>query len=212
MSQRSIRWQLVLGAAMLAAAVLALPLTAQQQEPTQPPEQETPAVQEENLDDLLEDAAADEELDELSRETGIEGPTSSEIDMIEGLLVEGSEVLEQGFDYDPGDRRDPFRSLLQITDSAAERRGPRPEGIPGMLIDDLTVTGIWITDSGPIAQVRSADDPKSVLLRPGDRLYDGDVVRITLSRDAGAEVVFNQILDDPTAPKPFREVIRRLDP
>jgi len=41
----------------------------------------------------------------------------------------------------------------------------------------------------------------------GDQLFDGDVIRI-----GAQEVVFKQIVSDPTALKPFREVTKRLSP
>ena len=44
-------------------------------------------------------------------------------------------------------------------------------------------------------------------MREGDQLYDGDVVRITQN-----EVVFKQIVNDPTVLKPFREVVKKLNP
>ena len=115
--------------------------------------------------------------------------------------------------YVDGNRRDPFSSLLAVSETRDPRlKRPRPEGIPGLMIDELTVTGIWITEDGPVAQVQAANKAMSFLLRPGDQLFDGDVLRITYERYAGAEVVFKQIVDDPQATKPFREVARRLDP
>ena len=127
--------------------------------------------------------------------------------MIEDLLV----VVEGGTAYEPGDRRDPFRSLL-VVNVAPRREGPHPEGIAGLLIADLTITGVWVWEEGPVVQVEGAGDPVSFLLRPGDRLFDGEVLSISYSRDEGAEVVFRQIIDDPTSPKPFREIVRRLEP
>ena len=87
----------------------------------------------------------------------------------------------------------------------SELRGPRPEGIPGLLIDEVMVTGIFRTQQGYVAQVQSAENEKSFLLKEGDQLYDGDVVRIT-----DGEIVFKQIVQDPTALKPFREVVKTL--
>ena len=58
-----------------------------------------------------------------------------------------------------------------------------------------------------MAQVVAANQKKSYLLREGDQLYDGDVVSINRS-----EVVFKQIVQDPTALKPFREVVKSLNP
>ena len=86
--------------------------------------------------------------------------------------------------------------------------GPRPDGVPGLLIDDIVLTGIFRTAKGFVAQVAGdAQRKKSYLLKEGDQLYDGDVVSIDRS-----EVVFKQIVQDPTASKPFREVVKALDP
>ncbi len=57
-----------------------------------------------------------------------------------------------------------------------------------------------------MAQIRSTDQEQSYLLREGDQLFDGDVVSIS-----AVEIVFKQIVDDPTAIKPFREVVKRID-
>ena len=129
---------------------------------------------------------------------------TAEVDEI--LMDEAAMLAGEGYFYDPGSRRDPFRSLLAARDRL-EFRGPRPEGIPGLLIDEIDITGIYLTSDGPVAQVASADQEKSYLLRVGDQLYDGDVVSITAK-----EAVFKQIVDDPTALKPFREVVKKLNP
>ena len=129
---------------------------------------------------------------------------TAEVDEI--LMDEASMLAGEGYYYDPGGRRDPFESLLAARDRL-EFRGPRPEGVPGLLIDEIDITGIFLTPEGPVAQVASADQEKSYLLRIGDQLYDGDVISITAS-----EAVFKQIVDDPTALKPFREVSKKLNP
>jgi hypothetical protein len=123
-------------------------------------------------------------------------------------ILEGDEaVLEGGgYTYDPGDRRDPFKSLLAARE-ANEPRGPRPEGIPGLLIDEILISGIFRTPDGWRAQVQAADKDKSYLIRVGDELYDGDVVSISDN-----EIVFKQIVQDPTALKPFRDVVKKLNP
>jgi Tfp pilus assembly protein PilP len=131
-------------------------------------------------------------------------PPSEQIDE---MLEQEEEVFEgAGYSYDAGNRRDPFRSLLQA-EERPDLRGPRPEGIAGLLIDEISLTGIFQTPRGWVAQVVSSDQKKSYLIRDGDQLYDGDVVRINRG-----EVVFNQILNDPTALKPFREVTKKLSP
>jgi len=132
------------------------------------------------------------------------GTTGPDIDQI----LEGEEeVLSgNGYSYDPGNRRDPFKSLLAAPDRP-EFHGPRPEGIPGLLIDEIDLTGIFRKGKTYIAQVKAANNPKSYLLREGDQLFDGDVVSINHT-----EVVFKQAVQDPTALKPFREVVKALKP
>ncbi len=141
-------------------------------------------------------ALSQEEVEKPAPEADIESILAAEEEMIAG----------GGYSYEPGERRDPFKSLLSAREPA-ELRGPRPEGIPGLLIDEIDLTGIFVTPEGPVAQVVSPEQDRSYLLREGDQLYDGDVVRI--SQDS---VVFKQILDDPTALKPFREVQKQLNP
>lgn len=135
---------------------------------------------------------------------GAPPPDMGNIDQI----LEGDEEVLQGnsFTYDPGNRRDPFKSLL-IAPDRPEFRGPRPEGIPGLLIDEIDLKGIFRTARGFVAQVTASNQKKGHLLKVGDQLYDGDVVTITKN-----EVVFKQIVQDPTALKPFREVVKTLGP
>jgi hypothetical protein len=135
------------------------------------------------------------------------GEPAPDLGDIDQILEGEEEVLSgTGFTYDPGNRRDPFKSLLAAPDRP-EFRGPRPEGVPGLLIDEIDLTGIFRTSKGFVAQVVAANQKKSYLLREGDQLYDGDVVSINRE-----EVVFKQIVQDPTALKPFREVVKSLNP
>lgn len=140
----------------------------------------------------------------IGQEEGEAPPPEADIDSI--LAAEEEMLAGGGYSYEPGERRDPFKSLLAARETA-ELRGPRPEGIPGLLIDEIDLTGVFVMPEGPVAQVVSPEQDRSYLLREGDQLYDGDVVRI--SQDS---VVFKQILDDPTALKPFREVQKQLNP
>ena len=135
-------------------------------------------------------------------------PPSAEATAKINEILEGEEAVLEGLSssYDPGNRRDPFRSLLAAT-PRPELRGPRPEGIAGMLIDEIDLRGIFHTAKGYVAQVAVQNQKKSYLLREGDQLYDGDVLRIDLH-----SVVFRQIVNDPTVIKPFREVVKKLLP
>jgi len=126
---------------------------------------------------------------------------------IDEILAGEEAVLAGGaYSYDPGNRRDPFKSLI-VGQNRQAPRGPLPEGIAGLLIDEIDLTGIFKTSRGFVAQVVASNKGKSYLLREGDQLYDGDVVGI-----AQNEVVFKQIVNDPTVIKPFREVVKKLSP
>ncbi|REJ84003.1 MAG: hypothetical protein DWQ36_00160 [Acidobacteria bacterium] len=201
---------------VLLASLLAAPTLAQ---PAGDPQPVAPPVG--DAEDDAETDAAGEDLDSLLADdtSGVGSPIGDDLgadegdlSLIEDLLAEGEDALQTSYVYDGGGRRDPFRSLLVVADRAEGPAGPRPEGIPGLLIDEVTLTGVWITGDGPVAQVQSADQAVSYLLREGDRLFDGDVISITHSREDGGEIRFRQIVDDPTAPKPFRDVVRKLEP
>ncbi len=138
---------------------------------------------------------------------GTEPAPPPDID-IDALLAEDEAVFAaDGYAYDAAGRRDPFRSLLVARERAGDEVQPRPEGVPGLLISEIDLTGIFVLPDGPVAQIQSASLDKSYLLRVGDRLYDGSVVSISRN-----EVTFRQIVDDPTALKPFREVVKKLNP
>lgn len=137
---------------------------------------------------------------------------SEEVDFqeIEDLLLQDEAVLSdpETYSYDPGTRRDPFRSLIANRREADNQpaRGERPEGKAGLLIDEITLEGIFMLPEGPVAQVQTSDQATSYLIRPNDELWDGDVVSITLE-----EVVFKQAVEDKAALRPFREVVKRLN-
>ena len=134
------------------------------------------------------------------------GGSLPDVTPIDEIFEEDESVIAGGgYTYDQGDRRDPFRSLLERRTLAPDK-GPRPEGKAGLLIDELTISGIFYTPEGSYAQVLGGSTDKSYLLRAGDELYDGDVVAVEPD-----QVVFKQMIDDPAAIKPFREVIKPLD-
>lgn len=156
-----------------------------------------------------DDEYVPDEVEEGSEDD--DGDLTGDLDFgaVDDLLAAEEEVLSapETYTYDPGARRDPFRSLLRRRNKNDEVREQRPEGKPGLLIDEIDLQGIFVLQDGPVAQVEAANSDTSYLLSPGDELWDGDVVRITLD-----EVVFKQSVRDPTALKPFREVVKRLNP
>jgi type IV pilus assembly protein PilP len=115
---------------------------------------------------------------------------------------EESALAGRSYTYDPAGRRDPFRSLLVRPEKGP---GHRPPGIAGIAIDDVALQGIWKTRAGFVAQIRATDN-KSYLLRAGDQLFDGEVLRIGPN-----EVTFRQNLNDPQSVKPFRDITKQLN-
>jgi len=116
-------------------------------------------------------------------------------------------ITEQDFTpsvytYEVGGRRDPFRSLLVRNPSEKDR--VRPPGLAGIMVDELELQGTIKVKQGWVAMMRSPDN-KSHLLRKGTTLFDGEVIDVS-----GTEVTFRQNVNDPTNPKPFREVVKAL--
>jgi hypothetical protein len=125
---------------------------------------------------------------------------------IEQILRGEEEVLEgKLFSYDPAGRRDPFRSLLEGFEELEE--GParaRPPGLPGMMIGELRLEGIIETPSGILAFVLGRDNV-SYIIRPGTKLYNGEVMEIQPKK-----VVFRQDVNDPNRRKQYEEVVREI--
>jgi len=113
-----------------------------------------------------------------------------------------AEATAPAYQYEVGGRRDPFRSLL--VRNTAERSRLRPPGLTGVMVDEIDLQGTIRTKSGWMAFIRSADN-RSYVLRKGQALFDGEVLEISSS-----EVIFRQNVNDPTNPKPFREVTKTM--
>lgn len=107
------------------------------------------------------------------------------------------------YTYNPAGRRDPFVSLLgRGTDARAA--GARPAGVPGLLINEISLKGIIRDRSGFIAMVQGADN-RTYVVRAGDRLMDGTVKAVV--QDA---VVFSQDVNDPLSLVKQKEVRKNL--
>ncbi len=106
--------------------------------------------------------------------------------------------------YDPQGRRDPFQSLIGPTPRV--QAGQRPPGDPGFLIDEMKLQGVVKTRGGLVAMVNGPDN-KGYLIRVGDKVLDGEIIRITPS-----SVVFRQEVNDPTRIERYREVVKDLAP
>lgn len=173
------------GALMTLLLMVCVGAVARAQEPKAPPAKDETAAK----------------AEEGSSFSGGEDLDVSRIDQI----LRGEERVFEGekFTYDPAGRRDPFISLAEGIQEE-ERPEERPEGLPGMLIEELKLEGIIQTPNGIVAIVQGRDK-LSYMLRPGTKLYNGEVASIELHR-----VVFKQQVNDPKALKPFREVVREI--
>jgi Tfp pilus assembly protein PilP len=119
------------------------------------------------------------------------------------------EILEEPtttdtYRYDPQGRRDPFRSL--IGPAPKLDAGQRPPGVPGFLIDEMKLQGIFKTRAGLTAMINGPDN-KGYTIKVGDKVLDGEVIRITPT-----SVVFRQQVNDPTRIERYREVVKDLSP
>jgi hypothetical protein len=122
-------------------------------------------------------------------------------------ILRGDEEVMRGdmFAYDPAGRRDPFRSLLEGLEGEDEEGVEvRPPGLAGMLVEELRVEGIIQTPSGILAFVQGHDN-LSYIIRPGTKLYNGEVKEIFNDR-----VVFRQQVNDPKQVRPYNEVVREV--
>jgi Tfp pilus assembly protein PilP len=111
------------------------------------------------------------------------------------------------FTYSSEGRRDPFISLLG-RGSDPRSQGARPAGVPGLLINEVSVKGIVRNSSGFVALIQGPDN-KSYVVKAGDRLMDGTVKSIV--QDA---VVFSQDVNDPLSlvkQKEIRKTLRLVD-
>jgi type IV pilus assembly protein PilP len=119
------------------------------------------------------------------------------------------EILEEpasgdNYRYDPQGRRDPFQSL--IGPAPRLQSGQRPPGVPGFLIDEIKLTGIFRRKQELVAMIVGPDN-RGHLIRVGDKVLDGEIIRITPS-----SVIFRQEVNDPTRIERYREVVKDLAP
>jgi Tfp pilus assembly protein PilP len=118
------------------------------------------------------------------------------------------EILEEpttpdAYHYDPKGRRDPFQSL--IGPAPALQPGQRPAGPPGFLIDEIKLQGVVKTRQQGLVAMVNGPDNKGYLVKVGDKVLDGEIIRIT-----PASIVFRQEVNDPTRIERFREVVKEL--
>ncbi len=119
------------------------------------------------------------------------------------------EILEEpsspdSYHYDPQGRRDPFQSLIGPSPKRTSGQVPGP---PGFLIDEIKLQGIVKTKQQGLVAMVNGPDNKGYLIKIGDKVLDGEVIRIT-----STTVVFRQEVNDPTRIERFREVVKDISP
>jgi Tfp pilus assembly protein PilP len=107
-----------------------------------------------------------------------------------GRGAQPAPLAQAAYSYQPEGRRDPFISLLGRGSDPASGAS-RPVGLPGVLIDELSIKGIISDRSGFVAMIQGPDN-KTYMVHPGEKLMDGSVKSIT-----GDSVVFSQDVSDP---------------
>lgn len=109
------------------------------------------------------------------------------------------------FTYAPAGRRDPFVALTRGKAAVDMSTSQRPTGAAGLLVDELSVRGIVLSDGKYVAMVAGPGVGQTFSVRTGSRLFDGTVQTIT-----PREVVIVQQVSDPLSLKKQREVRKLL--
>jgi type IV pilus assembly protein PilP len=112
-----------------------------------------------------------------------------------------------GYSYDPSGRRDPFVSLASRGGDVAPPPGARPAGVSGLLVNEMTVKGVWKSSRGGFIALVQSPDNRTYIVKTGDKVFDGTVKQIT--QDA---VVFSQDVNDPLSLVKQREVRKQIRP
>ncbi len=112
-----------------------------------------------------------------------------------------------GYSYDPAGRRDPFVSLLGRGGDLPSTTGSRPPGLPGVLINEVTLKGVLKSAKGDFIALLQSPDNHTFIVHPGDKVMDGAVKTIT--QDA---IVFSQDVNDPLSLVKQREVRKTIRP
>jgi hypothetical protein len=157
---------------------------------------------------LAQDSAASEEEGKATSVpvpgTPVVSPEATRT--IEQIAREQEEMITgRRFTYDPGGRRDPFLSLLEVV---RRQRGKPLKGIMGMSISEVDLVGVVANPNGNIAFFNGSDN-KGYFLKVGDEMFDGRLIEIDVNRGA---VTLRQRVDDPRQIKPYRDITKRLVP
>jgi hypothetical protein len=124
-----------------------------------------------------------------------------------GAQTPGATPAPAGYTYDPSGRRDPFVSLTGRGAEVAVPGGARPGGLPGLLIGEMTLKGVFKSPKGGFIALVQSPDNRTYIVHQGDKVFDGSVKAITAEA-----VVFSQDVNDPLSLVKQREVRKAIRP
>ena len=132
-------------------------------------------------------------------------PASETPDVVRNRVDQENAAPPGAYSYNPQGRRDPFVSLDKPVSETGLGR-TRPQGIEGLLIQELALRGIVRDKTGFVAMLAGTDG-KSYFVKVGQRVFDGVITAV----DA-ATVTFRQEVTDPLATVKTRDVKKTLYP
>jgi Tfp pilus assembly protein PilP len=112
--------------------------------------------------------------------------------------------LEEPFAYESGGRRDPFVNILATGSEPRQASGRRGEGAAGLIVAEISVSGI-VQHRGSLVAMVQGPDKKTYLVHQGDKFLDGTVKTIT---PQGLIIV--QEVKDPLSLVKQREIRKQL--
>ena len=112
--------------------------------------------------------------------------------------------------YDSQGRRDPFRPTIGEDKGSGDRCAQR-EGMAGVLLQEVRLTGIVMTPKGPMAMWEGGPANQGYFSYEGDEFCDGTVHSINYDNKVA---VVRQIKEDPKRKllRPWLDVPRHLHP
>ena len=109
----------------------------------------------------------------------------------------------EGYVYNPGQRRDPFVSLVG-TGAELRLSSKKGEGAASLTVSDISLRGI-IESRGVFMALVQGPDTKTFLVHPGDTFVDGTIKAITAQG-----LVIVQEVNDPLSLVKQREIRKLL--
>ncbi len=141
----------------------------------------------------------------LAQDSGSPDPNAGPDSSMRAILERETEPQPGQYSYNPGNRRDPFVSLVKPVEGAAHPT--RKEGMEGFLINEVALKGIVKTREGYVALIVGPDQRKAYFPKVGQRFFDGVITAMDQTT-----VTFRQEDTNPLSPVRVREVKKSLYP